>query len=71
MKAKLSNAMMEALCTAGRRGVYRVFGYAGTLKALERRGLVKIEEHGSGRSARATEAGLIVSAERRKTAITA
>lgn len=62
--------MMEALCTSGRRGVYRVFGKTQTLRALARRGLVTMDEMASTRSAFITQAGLDISAEQRKTAIT-
>jgi hypothetical protein len=66
---KLSYAMMEALCTSGRRGVYLCFGQPRTLKALARRGLVAMSPN-SDYSAKITEAGLAISAEKRKTAVT-
>lgn len=62
--------MMEALCTAGRRGVYPVFGKAQTLRALAKRGYVTLDKD-NDRRATITQAGLDVSAEQRKTAITA
>lgn len=68
---KLSPAMVEALRTAGRRGVARVFGSVNTLRALERRGLVTVDPSGSGRHATITDAGMLASAEIRKTSVTA
>ena len=67
---KLSYAMMQTLCTSGRRGVYLCFGQPRTLKALARRGLVVMSQN-SDHSAKITQTGLDVSAEQRKTAITA
>jgi len=72
--SKLSSAMMEALCTSGRRGVYTIFAHKQTIDALIRRGYaceLLTHDGKARRSARITDAGLAISAERRKTCVTA
>jgi hypothetical protein len=67
---KLTPAMVEAMRTAGRRGVYVIYARSQTITALVARGYATRAEHPTC-AARLTDAGLAVSAEIRKTSVIA